>query len=321
MRVRPNGVELLRAARVAIDAAILPHLADGRRDAVRAIERALAFAEDRLARDEEPTAADVTALEDARTAMRGEVLEALPDERRYDARLVAKAIAVVTRQLARGLASERREYERLAGLLGAPIVAHATSREIRCKLVALNERLAARIREGEADVGTAAHAATLAHLEAITDEALSESNPAYARRTSGTDSSRAPYATSPVPPASTLLAVWSDVPGAFVRAICSAAPPAPFAERIDAWLHLNGAVGEALCASGSAALVTQADLFGWFAHRLAANPRVPMAAVEGAHQAHDVWLAIAEASTEFCRLVLAPFRCVEAASAEAARLP
>ena len=284
----------------------------------------MTLAEDRLSRDAEASVADLAELEDARAVMRGEVFAALPEERRYDARLVAKAMAVATRQLANGHATERREYERLAALLGAPTVPEASSHEIRCTLSSLNERLGARIRMGEADVGTTTYAATLAHLEANTHEALSESNPTHPRRMAGAESSHAdatPSAMQPEPPVAAAFAAWSDVPSAFVRAVGSGATPASFGERVDAWLRLNVAVGDAVCASNSAALATQADVFGWFAHRLAANPRVPMAAVEGAHQAHDVLLAIAEASTEFCKLVLAPFRRAESQATEAERSP
>ena len=176
MRVRPAGVELLQAAQSAIDGAIAPQLANDRRNVLRSIERAIALAEARLTRDEVASASELAALEDARAAMRGNVFEALPAERRYDARLIAKAIAIATRQLANGIVPERREYERLCKLLGAPAVANVRPPEVRSALPSLNERLCGRIRAGEADVGTASYAATLEHLEATTYEALSESS-------------------------------------------------------------------------------------------------------------------------------------------------
>jgi hypothetical protein len=322
MRIRPDGLELVRAARTAIETAIAPHIAPDKRDTLHAIARAMALAEERLARDAEASAADLAALEEARAAMRGEVLEALPQERQYDARLIAKAIAVATRQLANGHLTERREYERLAALLDAPAAADADPAQIRCSLPALNERLGTRIRAGEADMGTTSYAATLAHLEAITDEALSESNPTYRRPPTGPvppDSGVTPCSALPFAPVAAALTAWGDVPGALRRALGTALQPAPLVP-IDAWLHFSGRFGEALCASGSATLATQADLVGWFAQRLAANPRVPMVAVESAHQAHDLSLAIAEATTAFFELALAPFG-VPPRRAEAAKVP
>ncbi|MBD5635850.1 MAG: hypothetical protein IAI49_15390, partial [Candidatus Eremiobacteraeota bacterium] len=96
-------------------------------------------------------------------------------------------------------------------------------------------------------------------------------------------------------------------------------PPAPIAKSIDALLRLRSSFGEALYVSGSAALATQADVFGYMTQRLAASPRVPMAAVEGAHLAHDLSVAVTEASTALLKLALWPFRRVDLA--EAARLP
>ncbi|MBD5657333.1 MAG: hypothetical protein IAI50_19450, partial [Candidatus Eremiobacteraeota bacterium] len=133
MRIRPSGVELLRAARVVMGAAIAPHLADDRRAALGTIERAMALAEDRLTRDVEASGTEIAELENARVAMRRDVLEALPEERRYDARLVAKAIAVATRVLANGHGPERRECERLVALRDAPTLADATPAEISCR--------------------------------------------------------------------------------------------------------------------------------------------------------------------------------------------
>ena len=324
MRIRPDGIELLRAARVVFDEVIVPHSADDRHDTLRNIDRAMALAEDRLTRDVEASVADLAALEAARSAMRGEVLEALPDERRYDARLVAKAINVTKCQLANGHMPERREYERLAALLGAPAAAHASQHEIRCMLSTLNERLGTRIRLGETDDGTVTSTAVLAHLEATTHEALSESNPTYRRRTSAAvpSSSRAtPWTARPLPHIDASLAACSDVLPAFLHAFPIDLRQAPISKRIDAWLHLNGVIGEAVYASGNAAFATQADLFGWFTRRLVANPQVPMVVVESAHQAHDLSVAIADAIAMLLKIAIAPFRRVEPHQSKAMRLP
>lgn len=324
MRIRPHGVELLRAARVVIDAAIAPHLSEDRRDTLHAIDRAMALAEDRIARDVGASAAEIADLERARSTMRDGILEALPPERRYDARLVAKAIAVATRQLANGSLPERREYERLAALLGVPTDAGAGAHEIRCSLASLNERLATRILAGEADVGEAAYFPTLAHLEAVTNEALSESNPTYLRRATPSQDSGSPDSSrvARLPePVDASLAAWCEVPRAFLRAFPIGMRHVPIARRAEALVHLRGTVGEAIYASVGAALVTQANLFGWFAQRLAANTNVPMIAVEGAHQAHDFSVAIADLSAAFYGLALAPLRRSEPQRAEATRVP
>lgn len=311
MRIRPGGVELLRAARVVLDATIAPQLGDGHRAALGAIERAITLAEMRLTRGLEASAADLAALENARVAMRGEVFEALHESCRYDARLVAKAIAVAAKELANGHVSERREYERLAALLGVETFARASPREIRCLLPSLNERLVARIRAGEADVGTTTYATTLRHLEAITREALSESNPTYRRRTAEAE----PPAFCATPssdqqsPVDASFAAWSDVARLLLRALPLEAPSgASFARRMGVWLDLRCALGEAVYASGNAALATQADLFGSVTQRVAANSLVPMVAVEGAHLAHDFSIAFADASAALLQLAFLPFR-------------
>ncbi|MBD5656118.1 MAG: hypothetical protein IAI50_13225 [Candidatus Eremiobacteraeota bacterium] len=215
--------------------------------------------------------------------------------------------------LANGHGPERRECERLVALLDAPTLADATPAEISCRLPSLNERLVTRIRAGEADAGTTTYEATLAHLEAITQEALSESNPAYRRRASEPVSS--------VAPVDALLTAWSDVPRTFMRAFPLAVSPVPIAQRFEGWLHLPSVTLEAVYASGNAALATQAGLFGWFAQRLAANPRVPMIAVESAHQAHDLSIAFSDVSAALFELWMWPFRRVEACAADTARLP
>lgn len=324
MRIRPDGVELLRAARVVFDEVIVPHFADDRHDTLRNIDRAMALAEDRLTRDVEASVADLAVLEAARSAMRGELLEALPDERRYDARLIAKAINVTKCQLANGHMSERREYERLAALLGVPAGAHASQHEIRCMLSTLNERLGARIRLGEADIGTVTSPATLAHLEATTHEALLESNPTYRRRTSGavpSSSPAKPWTARPFPHIDASLAACGDVLPAFVHAFSIDLLQAPISKRIDTWLHFNGVIAEAVYTSGNAVFATQADFFGWFTRRLVANPQVPMVVVESAHQAHDLSVAISDAIALLLKIASAPFRLVEPHKPKAMRLP
>jgi hypothetical protein len=185
MRIRPAGAELLSAARVTLSERIVPHLPQARLERIASIERAMAAGEEKLARDLPASQAELRALNEARLAMRDLIPDALPPEYHYDARLVAKAIAVAASQLVRGNADELREVERLAALLGLPPPALGTPDDVRCSLAGLNERLASRIRSGAADAGSQSYDATLAHLEATTREALSESNPTYHRMSSG----------------------------------------------------------------------------------------------------------------------------------------
>ncbi len=319
MRIQPDGLELLHAARVVVDVTIRPHVPDDRRDALEAVERAIMLAEDRLTREVEASAADLAVLTDARAKMRGTILESLPEPRRYDARLVAKAISVASLRLANGPLAERLEYERLAELLDAPFVADASLHEIRCALLLLNQQLVNRIRAAKADLGMPQYRATLAYLEATTNEALSESNPTYRRR--GSAPGRSSLEISTVTAVMGLPAEEiAPAPGAEPKSLTTAdqigMPQAPFA-CIDGWLQLCGVVGEAVCAPSKAALSAQADFLGWFTQRLAANPHVPMAAVEGAHQAHDFSVAMVDANAVFLKLALAPFRRGEPRSADA----
>ncbi|GAC1302361.1 MAG: hypothetical protein NVSMB21_00150 [Vulcanimicrobiaceae bacterium] len=300
MRVRPDGLELLRAARATIDATIEPCIARDRLETLHGVTRAIALAEDRLARDAGASAAELAVLESARATMRGELLEASPERSRYEVRLVAKAIGVAAGQLANGRASERKEYERLAALFGIATVTGANPGDVRDLVSSLNERLGARIRAGEFDAGTTMHEATLAHLAAVTDEALLESNPTHRRRSSRVSRSGSASAA---------------LGGASESRAHASAPP-----RVGSWVHLSGVLSEAVYGSGTAALTRQTDLLGCLTQRLAACPHVPMLAVESAHQAHDVSLAIADVSTSFLRLMLAPFRRVERHGADSMRV-
>jgi hypothetical protein len=73
---------------------------------------------------------------------------------------------------------------------------------------------------------------------------------------------------------------------------------------IDGWLRLYGA---AVYGPASAAFSAQAHFYGFVAQRLAANPHVPMATVESAHQVHDLAVAVAEVSAGLFHSAIAPF--------------
>lgn len=310
MRIRPGGAELLRVARATLAERIVPALPLERLETVAAIERAMAVGEAKLACDDVATQAELAALETARVTMRDAILRALPAERRYDARLVSKAIAIGANQLAKGNDGEIREAKRLAELLGAPVPALGSPDAVRCGLTMLNERLAAHIRSGAADAGSPTNRATLAHLEAITREALSESNPTFHRLAPSAAAASCEPAATPAAIArvKASVAAWRDVPRTLLAEVATQLKPVPVAKRLDSWFRCTVALGEAFSVSGNAAAATQADLFGYVALRAAGNPNVPMYAVEGAHQLHDLSVAFADTSSAFFACVLAPFR-------------
>ncbi|MBK8323603.1 MAG: hypothetical protein IPL06_12880 [Betaproteobacteria bacterium] len=105
-------------------------------------------------------------LEAARAALVNEVIPLLPADKRYAALMAANAMAISIRELSLP-ATEAGERGRLAALLGQPA---------SDPIAEANRTLAARIREGAFDQGSA-RAALLGHLEATTRERLAVSNP------------------------------------------------------------------------------------------------------------------------------------------------
>ena len=123
---------------------------------------------------ERPTGGELLTI--ARKVLREELMPLLPEERRYDALMVANAMAIAARQIAFGDAPERRERQNLAGLLGATVegdVAMAASAAVGD----LYRRLSAEIRSGACDPGTPRHAAVHAFLLDVTIQKLRESAP------------------------------------------------------------------------------------------------------------------------------------------------
>jgi hypothetical protein len=179
MRIRPTGSELLATARMVLREDVLPHVPSEGRPAIDAIESAMALAAHKLERELPAQGEDIAQLEAARAALRGTVLGLLPKNRQYDARLVAKAIAIATNELANGNAPERAEIDAVAVLLHETPQRADTAQAVRRELGLLYARLSAAIRQGRADPGTPGYAATRAHLLGATRQALLESNPAY----------------------------------------------------------------------------------------------------------------------------------------------
>jgi hypothetical protein len=179
MRIRPTGCELLSAARSVLRESILPHLPPDELPAGREIERAMTVAADELMHRRTAQSASVEMLDSARSTLREKLLRCLPKERQYDARLVAKAIAIATKELVNGDDHERGELDRLAMLMQIPRSPGGDERDARAQLESQYARLAAEIRYGPMDPGTPRYCAIYAHLRDMTRQAVGESHPEY----------------------------------------------------------------------------------------------------------------------------------------------
>lgn len=179
MRVRPTGHELLSTARAVLRERLLPQLSLDDRQTAHAIGRAMAIAAHELefARPAQPE--DIEMLETAHTALRDMLLTRLPVARRYDARLVAKAIAIAATELRNDNGPENEELAQIASLLREAPPPAANPSDLRRQLTALCVRLASEIRQGSVEPGSARYSAVYAHLRKTTLAALSESHPAY----------------------------------------------------------------------------------------------------------------------------------------------
>jgi hypothetical protein len=115
-----------------------------------------------------------------RAFLEEQVVPALEGPRQFHARVAANVLAIVGRELAVGDASLRAEWQRLRPLLGIPTDAPPDgSTALAAAVHDLNERLAARIRGGEADDGPW-RVEVLAHLRATSADRLAIANPKYA---------------------------------------------------------------------------------------------------------------------------------------------
>lgn len=113
----------------------------------------------------EPTAANL--LETARAFLRDQVLPRLPDDARYDALMVANAMAIAARQVAAGDRPLEEARARLAALYAAPDAG----------LARLARRLADDVRAGVFDPSSDRRAAVFVHLWETARAAAAESNP------------------------------------------------------------------------------------------------------------------------------------------------
>jgi hypothetical protein len=119
----------------------------------------------------EPDAGDL--LETARDLFVAELLPALPSERRYEALMVANAMAIAARDASADGEDDARELATLAALLpDAPALGNDPATRLRMA----NAELARRIRAG-AFASATQRESLLACLEAATARRLAISNP------------------------------------------------------------------------------------------------------------------------------------------------
>ncbi len=123
---------------------------------------------------DEPDALGLLAI--ARETLLKELVPLLPAERRYEALMVAGALAAAAREIEAGDAPPREELRDIAGLLGeAPPGEGAPGEE----LLRLNARLATEIRAGAFDHAGPQRTELIRLLKAATVRKLRETNPKY----------------------------------------------------------------------------------------------------------------------------------------------
>jgi len=125
---------------------------------------------------ERPTGEDLLII--ARQVLREELLPLLPEKFRYDALMVANAMAIATRQIQFGDTPERQEWQALADLLGKPEKEDEAA-ALRDALGDLYRELGDQIRSGELDPGMPSHDAVQTFLLDVTIQKLSESAPKF----------------------------------------------------------------------------------------------------------------------------------------------
>ncbi len=121
-------------------------------------------------------------LRHARALLLGELLPALPEDRRHQARLIARALAIAAAEQTAGAGPFEAEADALAELFGeerTPATREAES--VAETLLRLNWRLAGEIRggkrNGEAQVYTILRAAMRARLREVNPKLLEEETP------------------------------------------------------------------------------------------------------------------------------------------------
>lgn len=123
---------------------------------------------------ERPTGVELLIV--ARKLLLEELLPLLPNDRRYDALMIANAMGIASRQSGFGNDFERQEHHDLEVLLGKTDTEDTPNRDSD-DLVTLYRTLCARIRDGKFDPGTPDWAALHGFLQEVTVQRLRESAP------------------------------------------------------------------------------------------------------------------------------------------------
>lgn len=127
---------------------------------------------------DKPTAAELLAI--ARETLLGELLPQSEDAQRYDALMVAAAMAIAAREAEAGDRALVAERDALAALYGeAGGEAGAADEPLEAALGRLNRRFAADLRAGAFDAPGARQAAAWRLLREVTMAKLMECNPKY----------------------------------------------------------------------------------------------------------------------------------------------
>ena len=124
---------------------------------------------------ERPEAADL--LDEARRSLIEALLPLLPQDRRYDALMVANAMAIASREARSGDKLLREEVRGLGTLLDGAGTANGAREELRARLLELERRLARDIRRGSYDAVGPQRDAVRAYLRTVTREQVRISNP------------------------------------------------------------------------------------------------------------------------------------------------
>lgn len=124
---------------------------------------------------ERPEAADL--LDEARRSLIEALLPLLPQDRRYDALMVANAMAIASREAQSGDKLLREEVRGLETLLDGAGTANGAREELRARLLELERRLARDIRRGSYDAVGPQRDAVRAYLRTVTREQVRISNP------------------------------------------------------------------------------------------------------------------------------------------------
>ena len=122
-----------------------------------------------------PTGAEL--LVEARRLLLDNLLVLLPPDRRYDARMIANAMAIAARELETGDEPVRVALRDLAALYDEPVDLGPAMAALQQQLADLDRRLADDIRGGRFDAADPRRAAVRTYLRATALARLRVSNP------------------------------------------------------------------------------------------------------------------------------------------------